>query len=867
MTIRDIAISFGYQIDKASEKKANDSIQSLKATATKLLGAIGIGFSLVKLKDIAEEFNGINDQIRDATQGMGDQAEIQQAILKTANETRQSYGDMADSIGKMVRNADVFSGVEDAAGFAGLMYKNFMATGKSAAESNALVQQMTTAISKGAVDSRAMMAMFKESPGTLRMMADSLGVSIETLQDMVSKGQVSAKTLKNVFEQNAGGIEARFAGLDYSISDALLNVRNQWGLFVDEMNSTLGITETIAKVIVSGFNQVMKVLRRMQDGFMKLANKIGGVQKLMKLLTIAAGAVFAALNAGKILTFIKAVATGLTQVNVKMLAAVTVIIILALLIEDLINFMSGNDSLMGELFDKFGVDGDAVRQTIQDILDTAKGLLPVILDFAKIIGGKLLDGIKQLLPHIIDFAKDVLPEIIDLVKKIIGVLINVASKIFPDILSAIEKILPVLIDFISDILPVIIDLILELIPIITDIIDEILPVIIDLIKELIPVILEIISSILPVIITLIKQLLPVILKVIKTVLPALTSLIKKLIPLAMDIIKKILPVVIKLIEKLIPVITTVIEDILPVIISLIEKLLPIILDVIDAVLPMVISLIDTLIESIMPIVDEILPLLTTLLDTLTPIIEFVADVITNRLEAAFEGIVPIIKSVMGYLRGLIKFITGIFTGNWEKAWEGVKEIFTSQIEGLAAAFRLPINIIIAGLNTFIDGINGIEIPDWVPGVGGMSLNIPNIPNIPKLGDDSIASSSASAAASSDDSSSYRSNKFPEKKSKSEPKEKKSWAAPSKKESDTAKIAEAKDMYQTLKDIANMAVKPKPEAAAAFTSAVENKSITQNIEIQNQFLSDRAAQEKSAEAMDKAADDATGQLARALAYVR
>ena len=44
-------------------------------------------------------------------------------------------------------------------------------------------------------------------------------------------------------------------------------------------------------------------------------------------------------------------------------------------------------------------------------------------------------------------------------------------------------------------------------------------------------------------------------------------------------------------------------------------------------------------------------------------------------------------------------------------------------------------------------------------------------------------------------------------------------------------------------------------------AVEN----QQNEIVNHFYGDRAGQQKSAEAMDKASGDLTGELARALAY--
>jgi hypothetical protein len=47
---------------------------------------------------------------------------------------------------------------------------------------------------------------------------------------------------------------------------------------------------------------------------------------------------------------------------------------------------------------------------------------------------------------------------------------------------------------------------------------------------------------------------------------------------------------------------------------------------------------------------------------------------------------------------------------------------------MKAIARAPINFIIGGLNGFIDGINKIQVPDWVPGVGGKGINIPRIPS-------------------------------------------------------------------------------------------------------------------------------------------
>jgi len=84
ITIREICISIGMELDAKAEKKVESSIQSFKKGAVKALGAVATVATLIKLKDLSEEFNGINDKIRDATRGLGEQKDIQKQIMDAA---------------------------------------------------------------------------------------------------------------------------------------------------------------------------------------------------------------------------------------------------------------------------------------------------------------------------------------------------------------------------------------------------------------------------------------------------------------------------------------------------------------------------------------------------------------------------------------------------------------------------------------------------------------------------------------------------------------------------------------------------------------------------------------------------------------
>ena len=132
MTIRNIMIALGFEVDDKSVSNAEKTIDGIKSMAAKALGALGVALSLQGLNEIAEEYGAINNQIRSATEGMGEQAEIQQQILKAAQNSRTAYGDTAKFVGNLVQsNKDLFGSVDEVAQYAELSNKLFQSAGKS----------------------------------------------------------------------------------------------------------------------------------------------------------------------------------------------------------------------------------------------------------------------------------------------------------------------------------------------------------------------------------------------------------------------------------------------------------------------------------------------------------------------------------------------------------------------------------------------------------------------------------------------------------------------------------------------------------------------------------------------------------------
>ena len=173
---------------------------------------------------------------------------------------------------------------------------------------------------------------------------------------------------------------------------------------------------------------------------------------------------------------------------------------------------------------------------------------------------------------------------------------------------------------------------------------------------------------------------------------------------------------------------------MPILQTVIDLLTPII----DLFLDLLDPIIDVIDEALVPLVEAIQPLIDILADTLIPIIEGIGGIFKNAFGNALDTVKEVIGNITNVFKGIVDFIKCVFKGDWEGAWNAIVDIFDNIISGIANIFKIPINWVIDGINGFIDGINSIQIPDWVPLVGGAGFNIPKIPRL-KVGMDYVPS--------------------------------------------------------------------------------------------------------------------------------
>ena len=449
MTIRDIAVAFGFDVDKSSESQARSSIEGLKNFATKVLGSIAVVFSVQKLSSLASEcvaaasnveemqnkfdvvFQGINEEVDAWAENFADSVGRNKNTIKTYLADQQNllvgFGMTREEGAKLSEEMTTLA--LDLASFANLdetmavnnMTKAVMGETESAKALGAVLNDVTRAETMAALgmsgkyDQLSQLEKMQVNYNAiLRQSPDAIGDCIRSM-DSYEAAQRRQKAAMDGLKETIGGqlipiyttltnwytngikVATSFAKAllgDSEESNHLLHAFERVHALVKKLQPSFERLSESFKKGINGASGGMKLIlpavekvagfavdniARAIDAFVTLADKLGGIQNLFRILATVAAAFFVVNNWGKIVDGVKNVfgaLKGLVNLfggfNLKLLAAVAAVALLFLAIDDFVNFMMGNDSVIGVMFEKAGIDAEAMRQKIINIWENLK---------------------------------------------------------------------------------------------------------------------------------------------------------------------------------------------------------------------------------------------------------------------------------------------------------------------------------------------------------------------------------------------------------------------------------------------------------------------------------------------------------------
>lgn len=428
MTVRELMVAFGYDVDKASKNKVIKDANNLKGTLKSVLGTIGITISLAGVikfgKDSLDAASNLEQMEMKFNTVFGE-------MEKAADQWASSF---ADSIGRsrttiktyMADNQNLLVGMGMARDQATEMTEQMVKAAIDLASFNNIsdddaVNAMSKALMGETESAKRLGAVLNEN--TIATAMETLGLrgKFDAL-DEATKMQVRYQAIMNQSQDSIGDAANSidtYEGKLRAFNAKLNDVREIAGKFLlpyatkglELLNKIVGkvqdFTEglgdaneegTAANRIMKGFETAAdfagRAIGKLVEYGRKAIDMVGGSENALRLLSVVIGAIMAYKIGGKILGFVQnlgSISKVLSGINVKALLIIGVIALLVLLVQDFISFLQGKDSIFGTLLEKAGLDADEVREKFKNF---GAGIAET-LGYIKAIAEPIISGLRS----------------------------------------------------------------------------------------------------------------------------------------------------------------------------------------------------------------------------------------------------------------------------------------------------------------------------------------------------------------------------------------------------------------------------------------------------------------------------------------
>lgn len=422
MTFTDLMIGVGFQASAASIAQVQSDANALKSTISKILGTVGIAFTVTGIKNFIQEtsaaaadfkatanqftqtFSDMEDQASASLSNVSERTGITENRMKssftrmaafamtTGMETDQAIDFTSRAMEALANNAAYFDkSIEyTQETFQKLLKGNFQLDdnlGFNLAESerNKMAQEMFGASSYNNLED------WQKQELILKKLEDA-NIAIGAYDPDTDKGQALAEAgeytnqvgeLSDALKQlkvSIGGIflkplltvQTKLAEVSHNLAEALGNVDDE-GSLVYRLSQRLNtVVEKLLRYVDKGISGIKRVVDLM-----------GGLDNVLSIASKLIGVIAGYMVAGKIMSIAKA----LTNVNWKLVGILTLISLIVLLVDDFFGFMNGKESVFGDFVEWMGLDQDDVRGQFKslasdftDSLSEMKGALKELAD-------------------------------------------------------------------------------------------------------------------------------------------------------------------------------------------------------------------------------------------------------------------------------------------------------------------------------------------------------------------------------------------------------------------------------------------------------------------------------------------------------
>lgn len=289
-----------------------------------VLKGFGAYLFLREIKEYIDTWIGAQNMIALYTSSAQEAAVVQERLFKTAQDTRQEYGTLAQLYQRTAQAAgNLGASQEEMLQFTRGVGMALAVQNRSSTQAAGALLQLGQLVGMARIRMQEFNSISENMPIVLQIVAkhiDGAGGSIARLRDMIHKGQVSSQDFFRAFNKGSGELEEKFKRLNPTITQAFNVLDNAIGRWIYGTDQAVGASTAFARGVIKLADNVdvlAKAIGSLAAGVIvaalpTLVMRLIGVKATADAAATGIRGMWAALSAHPIAAVVTAILTAIT---------------------------------------------------------------------------------------------------------------------------------------------------------------------------------------------------------------------------------------------------------------------------------------------------------------------------------------------------------------------------------------------------------------------------------------------------------------------------------------------------------------------------------------------------------------------------
>lgn len=287
------------------QRRVNNSISQgsnvmnqLTSKVRNLISAYAGWKAVDKVMDLSDSLGSATAKVNMMNRNFDETGDTMGKIYKTAQASRMSYIDLANTVSKIGTNSrDAFDSTDEVIEFTSLIQKGFVSAGTGVIEAQNAMLQLTQAMGSGVLRGEELNSIYEQAPQLIQYIADYMEVPKTKIRELASEGQISADIVKNAMFSASKQINSDFANMPVTFSQAATCIKNASIVTFQPILNMIGaITQSesfavFAQGVVGAFQSIAEVaqpvLQFIIDGGAWIVENWGQIEPILAGATAA----------------------------------------------------------------------------------------------------------------------------------------------------------------------------------------------------------------------------------------------------------------------------------------------------------------------------------------------------------------------------------------------------------------------------------------------------------------------------------------------------------------------------------------------------------------------------------------------------